>query len=172
MIKSLTFGLICFFYLVANCVAEPKTVEASIINNSNKEIGTVKVTQGTEGVLIYIKAKFLPPGQHGMHFHSVGNCSDLEAFKSAKGHVDPHHKPHGFLNPDGPHEGNLPNLIVGKDGTVEVELYSEMVNLKEGQASLLDTDGSALIIHINQDDHYSQPIGGSGARIGCAEIKK
>ena len=106
-----------------------------------------------------------------MHFHKVGDCSDLAAFKSAGGHVDPHTKPHGFLNPNGPHEGNLPNLVVGSDGKAEVELYSEMVSLVSGPANLFDEDGSALIIHINRDDHMSQPIGGSGGRIACAVIK-
>ena len=118
-----------------------------------------------------IKAGGLPPGYHGLHFHRVGDCSDQEAFKSAQGHVDPQSKPHGFLNPDGPHEGNLPNLIVAADGTVEVELYSVMVSLTDGEANLLDEDGSALIIHINPDDHVTQPIGGAGARIGCGVIQ-
>jgi Cu-Zn family superoxide dismutase len=36
---------------------------------------------------------------------------------------------------------------------------------------LRDADGSALIVHANQDDHVSQPIGGAGARIACAVIK-
>ncbi|MCX4026637.1 superoxide dismutase family protein [Endozoicomonas sp. SM1973] len=142
-----------------------------IINNQGKTIGNVAIKQGTEGVLINIKAKGLPPGYHGMHFHRKGDCSDLATFKSAEGHIDPHKKPHGYLNPKGPHEGNLPNLIVSQDGSVEVELYSHMVQLKEGPAKLLDEDGSALIIHANKDDHTSQPIGGSGGRLACAIIK-
>jgi Cu-Zn family superoxide dismutase len=40
-----------------------------------------------------------------------------------------------------------------------------------GEGGLRDGDGSALIIHANEDDHTSQPIGGAGARIGCAVIK-
>ncbi|WP_163836124.1 superoxide dismutase family protein [Spartinivicinus ruber] len=142
-----------------------------LINNKGKTIGKVTIVQGTEGVLINIKAKDLPPGYHGMHFHRKGDCGDLATFKSAEGHIDPHQKPHGFLNSKGPHEGNLPNLIVSNDGTVEVELYSQMVQLKEGPAKLLDEDGSALIIHANKDDHTSQPIGGSGGRLACASIK-
>ena len=162
-----------FFLLVcsASAFAAPKKVSTKIINNAGDIIGDLKLTQGTEGVIININAKDLPPGYHGMHFHSVGDCSDHEVFKNAKGHVDPHKRPHGFLNEQGPHEGNLPNLIVNKDSSVEVELYSELVSLEEGSANLLDKDGSALIIHTNKDDHNSQPIGGSGARIACAVIK-
>ena len=82
-------------------------------------------------------------------------------------------RPHGFLNPEGgPHEGNLPNLIVRPDGSAHVELYSQLVSLSgDDKPSLLDEDGSALIIHANEDDHRNQPIGGSGARIACGVIK-
>ena len=168
-----SFGLVAvIFLLAANSVAaENKSVETEMINNKGEKIGTLKLTQGTEGVLINLNVSGLTPGYHGMHFHAVGDCSDMEAFKSAAGHVDPHKKPHGFLNPKGPHEGNLPNLVVAADGSVEVELYSQMVSLEGGDANLLDADGSALIIHVSKDDHMSQPIGGSGARVACGVIK-
>ncbi|MBE9110997.1 superoxide dismutase family protein [Nodosilinea sp. LEGE 07298] len=147
------------------------STQADLIDNSGKTIGTVQVEQGHKGVLVNIQAKDLPPGYHGMHFHAVGDCSDLAAFKSAGGHVNPFDTPHGFRNPDGPHEGNLPNLVVANDGTVEVELYSDLVELDFGPAKLLDDDGTALIVHTDKDDHYSQPIGGSGGRIACAVIQ-
>ncbi|MGB3311510.1 MAG: superoxide dismutase family protein [Nodosilinea sp.] len=147
------------------------STQADLIDNSGKTIGMVQVEQGHKGVLIDLKAKDLPPGYHGMHFHTVGDCSNLESFKSAGGHVNPFNMPHGFRNPDGPHEGNLPNLVVANDGTVAVELYSDLVELDSGPAKLLDDDGTALIIHTNKDDHYSQPIGGSGGRIACAVIE-
>jgi Cu-Zn family superoxide dismutase len=147
------------------------TTQAELIDNSGTAIGTVQVEQAHKGVLINLKAKDLPPGYHGMHFHAVGDCSDLAAFKSAGGHVNPFDTPHGFRNPEGPHEGNLPNLVVAADGTVEVELYSDLVSLEAGAANLLDEDGTALIIHTDKDDHYSQPIGGSGGRIACAVIQ-
>ncbi|MBD1917984.1 MULTISPECIES: superoxide dismutase family protein [Cyanophyceae] len=151
--------------------ADALIAQADLIANSGNAIGTVEVEQGHKGVLVKIQAKDLPPGYHGMHFHAVGDCSDLAAFKSAGGHVNPFDQPHGFRNPDGPHEGNLPNLVVAADGTVDVELYSDLVALDAGAAKLLDDDGTALIIHTDKDDHYSQPIGGSGGRIACAVIK-
>jgi Cu-Zn family superoxide dismutase len=110
-------------------------------------------------------------GKHGMHFHKVANCKGA-GFKASKGHIMPEGKPHGFLNAEGPHAGNLPNLVIAENGQVHVELYSNIVTYAEGAAALLDDDGSALIIHENIDDHFTQPIGGSGGRIGCAEIKR
>ena len=169
---SLLLTLVLIFPIIATpSFAKPRTIESTIINNAGTEIGSVQLTQGTKGVVVTVQVKDLTPGYHGMHFHAIGDCSDREKFKSAAGHVDPFKKPHGFLNPKGPHEGNLPNLIVAKDGTAHVELYTELVSLSEGPSNLLDSDGSALIIHVNKDDHTSQPIGGSGGRVACAEIK-
>lgn len=143
--------------------------KSHIINNQGHQIGHALYTQGNKGVLVVIDVKGLPPGKHGMHFHQKGTCEDHSAFKKAQGHIMPSGNPHGYLNPNGPHEGNLPNLIVGADGSTHVELYSELVSLygRDGKPALLDDNGSALIIHKNTDDHTSQPIGGSGARIAC-----
>lgn len=147
---------------------------SKIINNKGEEIGFAKYTQGSEGVLIDINITGLPGGKHGMHFHEVGNCDDHEHFKNAKGHIMPTGKPHGYLHPEGPHEGNLPNLIVNKYGEAHVELYSDLVSINGhgGKPALLDDNGSTLMIHINEDDHFSQPIGGSGARIACGVVEK
>ncbi len=153
--------------------AQPASAYAVLLNNQGKEIGQAHFQQGTEGVLMQIKLAGLPAGWHGMHFHTVGDCSDHAEFQHAKGHIMPDNKPHGFVNPQGPHAGNLPNLVVHTDGTAEVELYSQMVSLhgRDGQPALLDKDGSTLMIHAQKDDHLTQPIGGSGARIACGVIR-
>lgn len=155
------------FLMLANTAS---AATATIINNDGAEIGEAKFTQGTEGVLIDLSVKNLPPGRHGMHFHEIGSCEDHEHFKDAGGHIQ-HEKPSGFLHPEGPHAGNLPNLIVHDDGTAEVELYSNFVSIEGERFPLLDEDGSTLMIHINPDDHITQPIGGAGARIACGVIK-
>jgi len=76
---------------------------------------------------------------------------------------------HGLLNPDGPDEGDLPNLYAAQDGSANAEVWSETP--LNGEGGLKDGDGSALIIHANEDDHTSQPIGGAGDRVACAVIK-
>lgn len=150
------------------------TYESKVINNQGDTIGTIKLRQGTKGVLLEVKVEKLKPGLHGMHFHAVGNCDNKSGFKKAKGHILRNNKPHGFLHPDGPHAGNLPNLIVDESGKAHVEIYTELVSLNgsNNRPALFDQDGSTLIIHENPDDHYTQPIGGSGGRIGCSLIKK
>lgn len=145
--------------------------KANIINNAGDKIGVIYAKQGTQGVLLRLNVSHLSAGIHGMHFHNVGDCKEHQDFHSAGGHIDTKQKPHGFLNAKGPHEGNLPNLIVDNMGDARVELYSQMVSIYHGKIALLDSDGSTLIIHANSDDHISQPIGGAGERIACGDFK-
>ena len=146
---------------------------ADILNNKGKKIGVATFKQGTDGVLMRIDIGHLKPGVHGMHFHEVGNCSDFEKFDHAKGHIALHGQPHGYFHPDGPQEGNLPNLIVDKNSRTHVELYTDLISLsgKGWKPELLSEQGSALIIHENEDDHFTQPSGNAGKRVACGVIK-
>ncbi len=149
-----------------------KTINSTVINSEGIKIGTANFQQGNTGTIIRIDVAGLKPGKLGMHFHTVGSCEDDTAFKTAEGHIMPDNEPHGYLHPQGPHAGNLPNLVVHKDGTAHVELYSQMVSVMgyKNAPALSDEDGSALIIHENEDDYKTQPIGGSGGRVACAVI--
>ena len=46
------------------------------------------------------------------------------------------------------------------------------VTLGDGDGSLFDDDGSALVIHAGPDDYTSQPSGDAGGRIACAVIER
>ena len=147
---------------------------ATFKTQANPEAGTAELSEGPEGVLIHLSIEGLTPGWHAIHFHGVGDCSD-DAFKNSGSHVQHDEKePHGLLNPEGPDDGDLPNVYAAEDGTVNAELYSERVTLSgaEGRANLLDEDGSALVIHEGPDDFKTQPIGGAGSRVACAVIEK
>jgi Cu-Zn family superoxide dismutase len=123
---------------------------AEIIGLDKKVIGSAEFRQGTKGVVINIKVSGLKPGKHGMHFHEVGTCNADDKFASAGAHIG-HEIPHGFFNPEGPHSGNLPNLVVGKDGNAEVELYSEMVTISECEAKPFLKDNLPAKVEIGID---------------------
>jgi superoxide dismutase, Cu-Zn family len=147
---------------------------ASFIDRDSKAVGTATLTESPHGVSIYLDLKGLPPGPKAIHIHSVGTCEDpAEGFVASKGHLNPDGKEHGLMNPAGPDAGDLPNLIVLDDGSVKVEMFTMLASLggAEGRATILDEDGAALVIHINRDDHITQPIGGAGPRIACGVIK-
>ncbi|MAW81456.1 MAG: superoxide dismutase [Parvularcula sp.] len=141
-----------------------KRARARVFGSDGERIGDVMAWQGRDGVLVQLDVRDLPPGPHGVHFHSVGDCEDTGAFKASGAHIGVADGPHGLLHPDGPHRGNLPNIHVGVDGTAIVEFYSNLISVAE----LRDADGAALIIHQTRDDLQTQPIGGSGGRIACA----
>lgn len=147
---------------------------SDIVDAAGDVIGRADFVQGFDGVVIEIKLAGLPAGKHGMHVHAVGACEHPSGFMEAMGHLSSEGRPHGFLNPDGPpHEGDLPNLIMGDDGSVHVELYTDSISIsgRGGKLALLDEDGSALMIHANEDDHVTQPTGGSGPRVACGVVR-
>lgn len=150
--------------------AEPAKAAAEIINPAGEVIGKAAFEQAPSGVLIRVVVSGLTPGGHGIHLHSVGACSP--DFGAAKGHINPDGKAHGLRHPDGPDNGDLPNLYVGADGRAEAEFFTPRVTVSGGaQPALLDDDGSAVVIHEHPDDHMTQPIGGAGGRVGCGVVK-
>ncbi|WP_217586323.1 superoxide dismutase family protein [Lentibacillus saliphilus] len=151
---------------------DAKEVEAIMINQDNDVIGSAVLTQKPDGVLIQLEATDLPPGKHGFHIHEKGVC-EPPTFETAGGHFNPTNAKHGFDDPEGPHAGDLLNIEVDEDGTVSTETLANMVTLKSGQKnSLLDGEGTALMIHSKPDDYVSQPSGDAGERIACAVIGK
>ena len=148
----------------------PASARGTVLGPLGTNAGSVTAVQGTKGVLIKVEINEggLTPGWHGIHLHSVGDCSDLGAYKKSAGHQGMMEGGHGLLNPAGPEDGDLPNIWVAKGGSAKYEAYSSLFEL----APALDADGLALVIHEAPDDHVSQPIGGAGARVACAVIEE
>lgn len=147
------------------------TATATLINTDSREIGTATLTEGRNGVLIHLRVEGLNPGKHGLHLHANGTCATDTGFKSAEGHVGKTEGGHGLLNPDGPEPGDLPNLFVAENGVGEMEAFTTLVSLTQGEDNLLDANGSSFIIHEAGDDHISQPIGGAGGRVACGTVE-
>ena len=133
-------------------------------------IGSAMFKPGPKGLLVRIEAGGLTPGWHGTHLHEKGTCDDsADGFKASgkhAGHGDG--IAHGLLNEKGPEFGDMPNLFAGADGNAKGEVFLAGATLD----SLLDTDGTALIIHAAEDDQTSQPIGNAGDRVACGVIQK
>ena len=157
--------------LVPAAAAAADMAAAKIENVEGMVIGTATMEQTPTGVLMFVDVRDLPPGSHGIHLHAVGSCTP--DFKAATGHINPGQVAHGLRNPEGPDNGDLPNLYAATDGTARAEFFTTRVSVSGGEMpALLDEDGSAVIIHENPDDHLTQPIGGAGGRIGCGIIAR
>ncbi len=144
---------------------------AELKDREGQTIGQAKLTETPNGVLISLNLERAPAGERAFHIHQVGRC-DPPTFESAGGHLNPTGAQHGFLQEKGPHAGDLPNVHVPKDGRLTVEKLARGVTLQAGKSSLLDADGSALVMHAKPDDYRTDPAGAAGDRIACGVIQK
>jgi Cu-Zn family superoxide dismutase len=145
--------------------------QARLLDPSGKEVGTARFEPAAGGVKVDVKVTGVPPGTHGFHVHAVGKC-EAPDFKSAGPHFNPAGKQHGHANPQGAHAGDLPNLEVKPDGTGQLSVVAQGLTLGEGQGSLFQPGGTALVLHADPDDGQTDPAGNAGARIACGVIER
>lgn len=147
---------------------------AALADASGRAVGTARMWQ-EEGGLVHVDLNVvaMPSGSHGIHFHSVGRCDDspMPAFTSAGDHYNPLGRAHGLENTAGPHAGDAPNLSVATGGQGRLSFTTGRVTLTGGPVSLMDADGSAVVVHAAADDQASQPAGNSGSRIACGVVR-
>lgn len=144
---------------------------AELKNTKGEAIGTASLVGTPNGVLITLELDKGPAGVHAFHIHEKGAC-DAPSFESAGGHFNPDQSRHGYHDPQGPHAGDLPNLHVPPDGRLVTEVLADGVSLTPGRGSLLDADGSALLLHFGTDDYRTDPAGGAGDRVACGVIMR
>ena len=164
MIRSVPIAAACALVLSASAAvaedspaaAKGETVHATVVGSDGNSLGMITLQQTPTGVLVSTDLKGLPEGEHGFHFHEK--------------HFAGSHAKHGLMVEGGPHAGDMPNQYVGPDGVLKEQIFNTGVTLTPGPNSLLDADGSALVIHAGADDYMSQPSGAAGNRIACAVI--
>lgn len=158
--------------LLAGCNEEgPKTgmpVEggakavAMLRTAQGAEAGRASATEVAGGLRFAVEVAGMPAGTHGVHVHTTGRC-DAPDFTTAGGHWNPTQMKHGSMNPQGPHQGDIPNLEVGADGRGTVAATVPGATM----AGLMDQDGAAFVVHAGPDDLMTDPAGNSGGRIAC-----
>lgn len=153
-----------------NAVEEP-TATANLVDSTGARAGVATFSDSAGTVQMAVSVTGLTPGRHGIHIHETGTCTPPD-FKSAGGHFNPEAKEHGLENPQGPHAGDLPNLLVEEDGSADTTLTVPAGRLAEGPTSMLGTQQRALVIHADPDDQTTDPSGNSGARVVCGVIER
>lgn len=172
MNKLVLFLSILFCTPLALAVEQKEEPIAVVIKDaSGKQMGNLVLTKVENGVKVSLHLTNLKPGKYAVHFHEKGKCIPPD-FKSAGDHFNPTKTKHGFSAKGGPHAGDMKNIEILADGSGNLEEVNTKISLDEGLAnSLLQPDGTTIIIHEKPDDYMSQPVGKAGARIGCGEIK-
>lgn len=148
--------------------------EAHLLDTLGREVGVVRMVEapGQPGVMVTIDIGHATPGQHGIHFHTVGKCDPPALFASAGGHFNPGGRRHGLFAPDGPHAGDLEAITVDEFGHASFVSSNSRITLSAGPNSLLDADGSAVVLHALPDDQRTDPSGNSGSRIACGVLTR
>jgi superoxide dismutase, Cu-Zn family len=143
-------------------VAGGATAVAPLRTSAGVDVGRATATEVNGGLWLTVDVNSMPPGTHGAHVHTTGRC-DAPGFETAGGHWNPTEMKHGTMNPQGPHYGDVPNLIVdsGGRGTVAATVPGATM------AGLLDSNGAAFVVHAGPDDLKTDPSGNSGGRIAC-----
>lgn len=166
---------ICRYFIAAIFLAITNIAFADVIiqmhmttkEGVGKDVGTVTATQTKYGVLFTPNLHDLhdlTPGIHGFHIHVNPACDDNGA--AAGGHLDPQ-KTGNHLGPySNGHLGDLPVLIVDKDGNATLPVLAPRLQLK-------DIKNHSLMIHEGGDNYSDQPqkLGGGGGRMVCGVIK-
>ena len=138
------------------------TATAAMRTADGREVGRATVREVGGGLRFTVDVRDLPAGTHGAHVHTVGRC-DPPDFQSAGPHWNPTGAKHGANNPQGPHLGDLPNLLVGADGRGTLAFTVPGATM----VGLLDADGASMVVHASADDLVTDPSGNSGGRIAC-----
>lgn len=174
MTKTIFFSALLAATLMAAPAMAQKSHTVPMINGAGKNIGTVKLTEaGDELVLIELDVTGLPPGWHGFHIHAKGDCTGPD-FTSAGAHFNPDGDQHGAMHGRDFHAGDLPNIYAHADGTARAHIFSDDITItdKDEDGYLLDADGSAFMIHADPDDYKSPDTGNAGARIACGALTR
>ena len=142
---------------------------ATMSGTDGAPMGSVTLTQGPNGLLVSVNMTGLPPGWHGFHLHETGSCSP--DFAAAGGHYSPGGHGHGFMHSSPHHPGDMPNIYAGPDGTAIADVFNTKAAIGEdADATIFDSDGSAIIVHAEPDSYGESP--GAGDRIACGVITR
>ena len=144
---------------------------ARLAGLDGKPRGTATFEALNRGVLITFDLHGLPPGAHGIHLHTSGNCNAKTGFTAAGPILSlVPGKRHGYLAEGGPLAGDLPNQFAGADGRLHASVETGSFSLGNGKRSIFDRDGVALIVDARADDYRTQPLGNAGDRIACGVV--
>ncbi|KAL6325745.1 hypothetical protein AAG906_026574 [Vitis piasezkii] len=149
-------------------LSKRKMVKAVAVLNSNEGVcGTIYFAEEGDGsTTVTGSLSGLKPGLHGFHVHALGDTTN--GCMSTGPHFNPAGKEHGAPEDENRHAGDLGNVIVGEDGTVNFKIVDKQIPLT-GSNSIV---GRAVVVHADPDDlgKAQQKHRNAGGRVACGVI--
>lgn len=160
---------------------DAETTAAAIVRPTSdpgaRAQGTVRFMDMGDDLMVTVSLSGLTPGEHGIHIHQNASCAaadkdgdgQMEPAGASGGHWDPlSTSDHGAPADDSQnkHKGDLGNLSVGSDGTVETTITVAGFDPAEYPVA-----GHAIVVHSGRDDLETDPAGDSGTPQGCGVIE-
>jgi Cu-Zn family superoxide dismutase len=150
----------------AGASAQPPSVATAVLEprSGSNASGSARLTPSPSGVAVLVEVKNATPGEHGVHIHEKGDCSDPAA-NNAGAHFNPNSAAH-HGGPSTPvrHGGDLGNINIDASGR-------GLLVITVGDLSMDNVVGRSLLVHEKADDLRTDPAGNSGARIACGVIQ-
>ncbi|MGH9154429.1 MAG: superoxide dismutase family protein, partial [Acidimicrobiales bacterium] len=139
---------------VVGVATAPGQATAVLRDGAGTARGVVHFSADSGGaVRVNVAAQGLSEGWHGFHVHTKGDCAvgdQANPFTGAGGHLGS--GPPQNQNHSG-HDGDLPVLYANADGQAQASFRTDNFTL----AQLLDSDGSAVIVHAGADNYANVP---------------
>ena len=129
----------------------PPQAKGEFKTAAGESVGNVTMTQMPNGtVMVSVAVRALPPGEHGIHIHAVGSCAPT--FAAAGAHYNPAQHQHGLENPNGPHAGDLPNIVVKSKSAGMCTRRTDRKTITAAPKTIFYSDVSASVSHAFMDD--------------------
>lgn len=152
---------------ITSCATGAQLGSATLIETPSAE--------GIKNVTVLVSAAGLTPGKHAVHVHEIGACTPTCA--AAGSHVD--------IGPAGNnvpvtanhpyHSGDLINLQIGTQGTGSMTHVTNRISVSQGNLSIFDEDGAAIVIHALPDAYCTDPADpncAGGGRTACGVLSR
>ncbi|MFC4060686.1 superoxide dismutase family protein [Planomonospora corallina] len=128
--------------------------QAELKDVDGRSVGSFSVEERDGGSMVTVTVKGLPDGFHGFHLHGKGVCNpdavDPET-GSPFSDAGPHLSLESAAHPD--HTGDMPDLLVDRNGDGNASFVTDRFRVDQ----LLDTDGTAVIVHEKPDNQANIP---------------